>query len=395
MTPREFQLELFMRAVTAYAVKNGDNVSARQLAHDLSSESVKDCIRLGLFRPEDAQGFQALPLQAMPQQQQGQMQMQPPPPGMGMPGAPMPAPMTVPVGGAGLVGSHTVVPTPQAAQPNPMAPYPYPQQQPQQQPTAFAPQYAPQPAHPGTQPAQQVAVPAVQPIGAPGFPPVAPPVAAPAVHIPVVGAPTPQAAVVGQVNPSVTTQPTAQPAQAPQHFPPVVGQPTTQPQTQTQQPNAQPFPAPVYAPGHPMAPQPQPQPQFAPQQPAAQPAPQQSFAHPQAQPTPQPTGVGGAQTPIAVGEGQVAQAAQPIDVAGTLIVPPTGQTFQPPAPIGSQNTVQQQPIPQGNSALGGPGIVSEPVQMMNTPTQVVAPGNQAVQSAIGAAPQLVKEQVVR
>jgi len=378
MTPREFQLELFMRAVTAYAVKSGDNIAARQLAHDLSTESVKDCIRLGLFKQEDVQGYQPLPLQSMPQQQ-GQQQP------IGTPMQTMGPPIGSPTQGqgAGLSGVHQVVQQ-QVPQPNPMTPYP--QQQPTQpqpppmyapqQPTQFAPQQPPQAQVPGTQPHQQLAVAPVQAVGAPGYPPVAVPVAAPAVHIPVVGAPTPQAAIVGQVQPSVVATPTAHPAQAPQGYPPVVGQPTTTPQTQTQQPIAQPI-----------ATQQQAQVQ--------QPTPPNPDPHPQAQPTPQPTGVGGAQTPIATGEGQVAQPAQPVDIAGTRFVPPAGQTFQPPTPIGSLNTVQQGPIPQGNSALGGPGIVSEPVQQVTTPQQVVAPGNQAVQGMIGAAPVFVKEQVVR
>jgi hypothetical protein len=145
---------------------------------------------------------------------------------------------------------------------------------------------------------------------------------------------------------------------------------------------------------------------------AAQPAQQQSapwypphLAHlfkPQAPPAPT-VPVVGSQGPgyvqearIASGAGTVAQQQQPYDVAGQKIVPPHGNTFQPPNQAGVMNNVVMAATPTGHSALGTDGVIAQPIQRPNSQDMIVAPANQpVVTQAGGAGTQFVPEHIVR
>jgi hypothetical protein len=123
----------------------------------------------------------------------------------------------------------------------------------------------------------------------------------------------------------------------------------------------------------------------------------QAVPFPQATAAPQIQGVGAPQAQVATGAGQPAAPPQPYTVAGTQIVPPAGGSFQPPAQAGVQNIVTQVPTPQGHSALGGGGVVSQPVQKPIGHETVVAPASQlVVQQPQGSGlPQVVAERIVR
>jgi hypothetical protein len=102
------------------------------------------------------------------------------------------------------------------------------------------------------------------------------------------------------------------------------------------------------------------------------------------------------QARVALGQGQVASQQAPYDVGGMRVVPPTGNTFVPPAQAGVMNNVVQVPTPQGHSALGTDGVISQPSQRPNTQDMIVAPGNQlVVQQAGGAGTTFVPEQIKR
>jgi hypothetical protein len=91
------------------------------------------------------------------------------------------------------------------------------------------------------------------------------------------------------------------------------------------------------------------------------------------------------QAQIASGAGMVARQQEPFDVGGMKVVPPTGNTFVPPAQAGVMNNVVQVPTPQGHSALGTDGVIVQPSQRPNTQDQIIAPGNQAVITQAGGA----------
>src|SRR5271156_6779864 len=139
------------------------------------------------------------------------------------------------------------------------------------------------------------------------------------------------------------------------------------------------------------------------QQAAPQPVPQQvqqgqapppPAPFPQATAAPQATGVGGIpQAPVAMGDGQLAQTAQPQIIAGTAIVPPAGNTYAPRNQAGVQNTVVQTSTPQGHSALGSGGVIAPVIQKPTGPEMIVNPGGQAVIQG-GPVPQPVQEQIV-
>ncbi len=108
---------------------------------------------------------------------------------------------------------------------------------------------------------------------------------------------------------------------------------------------------------------------------------------------PQP--IGTPQAKVATGEGTVASQMQPYDVGGMKVVPPTGQTFVPPAQAGVMNNVVQVPTPKGYSALGTDGVIVQPSQRPNNQDMVVAPGNQPViTQAGGAGTMFVPEKIV-
>jgi hypothetical protein len=87
-------------------------------------------------------------------------------------------------------------------------------------------------------------------------------------------------------------------------------------------------------------------------------------------------------------------AGQPI--GGQQIIPPVGAGYAPPAQAGLMGTVIQVQTPEGHSALGTDGVISQPTQRPNTQDQVVAPQNQlVVQQAGGAGTQYVPERIVR
>jgi hypothetical protein len=99
---------------------------------------------------------------------------------------------------------------------------------------------------------------------------------------------------------------------------------------------------------------------------------------------------------IASGAGTVAQQQQPYDVAGQKIVPPHGNTFQPPNQAGVMNNVVMVATPQGHSALGTDGVIAQPIQRPNSQDAIVAPANQSViTQAGGAGTQFVPEHIVR
>jgi hypothetical protein len=106
--------------------------------------------------------------------------------------------------------------------------------------------------------------------------------------------------------------------------------------------------------------------------------------------------VGTPQALVASGEGQVVSQMQPYDVAGLKMVPPTGNTFVPPAQAGVMNNVVQVPTPQGHSALGTDGVIAQPSQRPNTQDAIIAPASQlVVQQAGGAGTTFVPERIVR
>jgi len=99
---------------------------------------------------------------------------------------------------------------------------------------------------------------------------------------------------------------------------------------------------------------------------------------------------------IASGAGTVAQQQQPYDVAGQKIVPPAGNTFQPPNQAGVMNNVVMAATPQGYSALGTDGVITQPIQRPNGQDAIVAPANQSViTQAGGAGTKFVPEHIVR
>ncbi len=99
---------------------------------------------------------------------------------------------------------------------------------------------------------------------------------------------------------------------------------------------------------------------------------------------------------IASGAGTVAQQQQPYDVAGQKIVPPVGNTFQPPNQAGVMNNVVMAATPQGYSALGTDGVITQPIQRPNGQDAIVAPANQSViTQAGGAGTKFVPEHIVR
>lgn len=106
--------------------------------------------------------------------------------------------------------------------------------------------------------------------------------------------------------------------------------------------------------------------------------------------------VGTPQAQVALGQGAVAMQKTPYNVGGTQVVPATGDTFVPPAQAGVMNHVVQVPTPQGHSALGTDGVISQPSQRPNTQDAVIAPSNQLViTQAGGAGTTFVPERIVR
>lgn len=106
--------------------------------------------------------------------------------------------------------------------------------------------------------------------------------------------------------------------------------------------------------------------------------------------------IGVPQAQVATGEGAVAMQRAPYDVGGTQIIPSAGETFVPPAQAGVMNNVVQVRTPQGHSALGTDGVISQPSQRPNTQDVIVAPSNQAViTQAGGSGTTFVPERIVR
>lgn len=120
-------------------------------------------------------------------------------------------------------------------------------------------------------------------------------------------------------------------------------------------------------------------------------------------PPPQPSSV--LQAPVATpvgipqptqmvpGAGEMAE--QP-SVGGQRIVTATGDGYMPPAPTGVMNTVMHIPTPNGHSALGLNGVISQPEQKPNQYEQVVAPQGQRVITPVGAGGSMyVPERIVK
>lgn len=83
-------------------------------------------------------------------------------------------------------------------------------------------------------------------------------------------------------------------------------------------------------------------------------------------------------------------------VGGQEIVPPAGAKYEPPIQAGVMNTVVQVPTPQGYSALGTNGVISQPVQRPNGKDQVIAPSNQAMIPQVGGnGTMFVPERIVK
>ena len=120
-----------------------------------------------------------------------------------------------------------------------------------------------------------------------------------------------------------------------------------------------------------------------PSAPAAQPAqPKGGFQVPQAQ--------------VALGEGSVSTPLQPQVFGNQTFVPPAGSTFQPPAQAGVMTQVTQIATPQGHSALGTDGVISQPSQRPTSKDVVVNPAGQLVVTPVGAGGSVfVPEHIVR
>ena len=312
MTPNEFRTQVFINVIGAYASKQNDSASARQMAHALSEECLRDALALGLLDTS------ARPAAAAPQQQ---------PVVTSAPQLP-PAQMQ-PVNVAAAQPSHTgpmIVPqmpgTPQSVLAQPPPP-----------PPPNAPVVAAPSAPPAGIPTQVAG--ATQAAATP-LVPIAPNVADIQGQVPVAAAPPIAQAAPTAASPAAQVAPISQPGAAP------IAQPLV------------------------------------------------ATAAPQVQ------GANGPETPVALGEGHVVQAAQPMDVAGTKIVPPSGQTFAPPAQAGVMNTVVQTPTPEGHSALGTGGVIAQPIMRPAVHETVVNPANQKMIPMVGGAGStFVPEKVVR
>ena len=106
--------------------------------------------------------------------------------------------------------------------------------------------------------------------------------------------------------------------------------------------------------------------------------------------------VGTPQAQVALGQGAVAMQKAPYQVGGTQVIPASGDTFVPPAQAGVMNHVVQVPTPQGHSALGTDGVISQPSQRPNTQDAIIAPSNQLViTQAGGSGTMFVPERIVR
>jgi hypothetical protein len=109
---------------------------------------------------------------------------------------------------------------------------------------------------------------------------------------------------------------------------------------------------------------------------------------PQVPGTPQP-----AQTVPGMGTSAVAA---PPEVGGQKIVNATGDAYMPPAPAGVMNTVVHLPTPQGHSALGLSGVISQPEVKSSQYERVVAPQNERVITPVGTGgTQFVPENIVK
>jgi len=95
------------------------------------------------------------------------------------------------------------------------------------------------------------------------------------------------------------------------------------------------------------------------------------------------------------GMGAVTMAAPP-EVGGQKIVNATGDGYMPPAPAGVMNTVVHLPTPQGHSALGLSGVISQPEVKPSQYERVIAPQNERVVTPVGVGgTQFVPENIVK
>ena len=95
------------------------------------------------------------------------------------------------------------------------------------------------------------------------------------------------------------------------------------------------------------------------------------------------------------GMGAAAMAAPP-EVGGQKIVNATGDGYMPPAPAGVMNTVVHLPTPQGHSALGLSGVISQPEVKPSQYERVIAPQNERVVTPVGVGgTQFVPENIVK
>jgi len=122
-------------------------------------------------------------------------------------------------------------------------------------------------------------------------------------------------------------------------------------------------------------------------------------------PSPPPQAVQAAQMPqvpgtpqpvqAVPGMGAAAMAASP-EVGGQKIVNATGDGYMPPAPAGVMNTVVHLPTPQGHSALGLSGVISQPEVKPSQYERVIAPQNERVVTPVGAGGSMfVPENIVK
>jgi len=122
--------------------------------------------------------------------------------------------------------------------------------------------------------------------------------------------------------------------------------------------------------------------------PVQAPQPPQAVQAPQVPGTPQPA-------QVVPGMGAAAMAAPP-EVGGQKIVNATGDGYMPPAPAGVMNTVVHLPTPQGHSALGLSGVISQPEVKPSQYERVIAPQNERVVTPVGVGgTQFVPENIVK
>jgi hypothetical protein len=81
-------------------------------------------------------------------------------------------------------------------------------------------------------------------------------------------------------------------------------------------------------------------------------------------------------------QGQPTGGAQPM-IGGQQFIPPAGEGYQPPLQAGVMGTVTHVPTPDGHSALGTGGVISQPVQRPSGKDVVINPQQKPMIPSIG------------